>query len=85
MKILNCYTGWPGCVHEARLLRNYEIYLKAEAGELLIPNFHTLGDNAYPLRNWLITPFKNVGQLTRQQIKFNKRLSSIRQNVERAF
>lgn len=84
MKILNCYTGWPGCVHEARLLRKNGIYLKAEAGEL-IPNFHTLGNNAYPLRNWFITPFRNVGQLTRQQIKFNKKLSSVRQNVERAF
>lgn len=85
MKILNCYTGWPGCVHDARVLRNSGLYHKAEAGELIIPNFYILGDSAYPLRNWLVTPFKNVGQLTRQQIKFNQRLSSVRQNVERAF
>jgi hypothetical protein len=82
---LNCYTGWPGCVHDARVLRNSGLYHGAEAGELIIPNSYIVGDNAYPLRNWLITPFKNVGHLTRQQLKFNKRISGVRQNVERAF
>lgn len=35
-------------------------------------------------RNWLITPFKNLVNLKRQQLKSNKRLSTIRQNLERA-
>ncbi|VDI18195.1 Hypothetical predicted protein [Mytilus galloprovincialis] len=85
MKIINAYTGWPGCVHDARVLRNSSVYIKAEAGELFSQNYHIFGDNAYPLRNWLVTPFKNFGNLTRQQIKFNKRLSGVRQTVERAF
>ena len=82
MKILNCYTGCPWYVHDARVLRNSGRYHKVEAGELIIPNFYILSDSAHPLRNWLITPFKNVGQLTRQQIKFNQRLSNVRQNEE---
>ncbi|XP_071138718.1 uncharacterized protein [Mytilus edulis] len=85
MKIINAYTGWPGCVYDARVLRNSSVYIKAEAGELFSQNYHIFGDNAYPLRNWLVTPFKNFGNLTRQQIKFNKRLSGVRQTVERAF
>ena len=85
MKIINAYTGWPGCVHDARVLRNSSVYIKAEAAELISQNYHIFGDNAYPLRNWLVTPFKNFGNLTRQQIKFNKRLSGVRQTVERAF
>lgn len=85
LKIINCYTGWPGCVHDARVLRNSGLYYKAENGDMFLQNQFILGDNTYPLRNWLITPFKNLGTLTRQKLKFNKRLSSVRQHVERAF
>ena len=65
------------CVTQVCLLR--------QKPELFTPNHHIFGDNAYPLRNWLVTPFKNFGNLTRQQVKFNKRLSGVRQTVERAF
>lgn len=84
LKILNAYTGWPGCVHDARVLRNSSLFTKAEAGELFSQDHHIFGDNAYPLRNWLIAPFKNFGNLSRQQVKFNQRLSGERQTVERA-
>ena len=85
MKFTNVYTGWPGCVHDARVLRNSALYREAEAGNLILRDHHIFGDSAYPLRNWLVTPFKNFGNLTPQQIRFNKRLSSARQIVERAF
>ncbi|XP_069108207.1 putative nuclease HARBI1 [Argopecten irradians] len=85
MAFINVYTEWPGCVHDARVLRNSTLFHKAEAGELILQNHHIFADNAYPLKNWLITPFKNLGNLTRPQIRFNKRLSSVRQTVERAF
>lgn len=83
MIIINAYTGWPGCVHDARVLRYSSLF--AEAGQLFAQNHHILADNAYPLQNWLITPFKNFGKLTRLQLSFNIRLSSVRQTVERAF
>lgn len=85
MIMTNVYTGWPGCTHDARVLRNSSLYIRAEAGEMFLQNHHILGDSAYPLRNWLITPFKNFGHLTAQQIRFNKRVSSVRQTVDRAF
>ena len=85
MLITSVYTGWPGCTHDARVLRNSGLYQRAEAGEMFINDHHIFGDSAYPLRNWLITPFKNFGNLTVQQTRFNKRLSSVRQTVERAF
>ena len=47
---------------------------------MFIQDHFIIGDNANPLRNWLITPFKNLVNLKRQRLKFNKRLSTIRQN-----
>jgi hypothetical protein len=85
MRITHVYTGWPGCVHDARVLRNSSLYEEAEAGQLIIHDHYILADSAYPLRNWLITPFKNFGNLTPQQTRFNRRLSSVRSTVERAF
>jgi hypothetical protein len=50
--IISAYTGWPGCTHDARVLRNSILYKKAEEGQAVIQNHHILADNAYPLRNW---------------------------------
>lgn len=47
--------------------------------------YHLLGDKAYPSRVNLLTPFRDNGHLTRQQILFNNRLSKARSAVERAF
>ena len=34
--------------------------------------------------SWLITPFRNNGHLTAQQLRFNRVLSTLRQKIERA-
>lgn len=83
--ITSAYTGWQGCTHDARVLRNSALFQKAEAGELILENHHILADNAYPSRNWLVSPVKNYGNLSPQTIWFNKKLSSARQTVQRAF
>lgn len=76
---MHVYTGWPGCTHDARVLRNSTLYKKVEEGQAI------LADNAYPLRNWLVSPFKNYVHLTPQQQRYNTKLSSARQSVERCF
>ena len=59
--------GWPGSVHDARVLANSGIYKKYYNKEILqgdelcvdgceIPVF-LVGDSAYPLLPWLIKPF----------------------------
>jgi len=82
--ITSAQTGWPGCSHDGGVLRNTELFHKAEAGNLTTPEKHLFGDSAYPLKNWLITPFRDNGQLNNQQHRFNRALSSCRQTVERA-
>lgn len=79
------YTAWPGCTHDARVLRNSALYQKAEAGALILENHHILADNAYPLKNWLISPVNKYGNLSPQTIRFNEKLPSARQTIEKAF
>lgn len=49
----------------------------------IAPNKFILADSAYPLKQWLITPFKDTGRLTVLQRRFNRVLSGSRQSVER--
>ena len=81
---MDVYTGWPGCTHDARVLRNSSLFSRAEAGELFSADKVVIGDSAYPVKNWLITPFKDNGHLGARRRRFNKVLSSSRPVVERA-
>ena len=48
--------------------------------------YHIIGDSAYPMSNYLMTPYKARGvTLTDHQKKFNTHLSSKRAVIERAF
>lgn len=49
------------------------------------PETHVLGDVAYPLRECLLTPFRNFGSLTDQQKKFNARFSATTVRNENVF
>lgn len=78
------YTGWPGSTHDARVLRNSSLFTNATGGQYFDLNRYIIADSAYPLKAWLITPFKDNGHLNINQRRFNRVLSSARQVVERA-
>jgi hypothetical protein len=83
LQFLHVVAGWPGSVHDARVLRNSDIWN-------ICPNWcgpdnHIIGDGAYPLQTWLLKPFRNNGHLTRTQRRYNFHLSSARAAIERAF
>jgi hypothetical protein len=82
MSFTDVYCGWPGRVHDARVLRNSP--LSHRCYELCGVN-HLIGDGGYPIKPWLLTPYRDNGHLTRDEVKFNKSLSRARSVIERAF
>lgn len=46
---------------------------------------HIIADAAYPLRMWLLTPYRDNGHLTHEQRRYNNYLSSNRMVIEKAF
>ncbi|KAL2087270.1 hypothetical protein ACEWY4_018329 [Coilia grayii] len=92
---LNINVGWPGSVHDARVLRNSKVFALAEDCDLFPDDTRDihgtpvpimlLGDPAYPLLPWLIKGYPESGQLPREKRHFNYRLSRARMVVECAF
>ncbi|KAI4462979.1 hypothetical protein MML48_4g00000652 [Holotrichia oblita] len=52
---------------------------------LLNENQHIIGDSAYPLMKNVMTPFRDNGHLTAEELNYNFKLSSIRSVIERSF
>nr|CAI5817200.1 unnamed protein product [Callosobruchus analis] len=48
-------------------------------------DFHILGDSGYPCLQHLLTPFRDNGHLTRQQVNYNRILSKNRCVIEHSF
>ena len=82
LRFTNVFAGFPGKVHDARVLRHSALF---QDGLRLCGDGHLLGDSAYPNLAWLLTPFRNNGHLTNVQVRYNYTHSSIRSTVERAF
>ena len=84
MTITDAFCGYPGRCHDARVFRNSPIYdeVSANRDNFFPGNSHLIGDSAYPLLTWLLTPFKNFGNLTRRQRSYNYKHSSTRMAVE---
>ena len=53
LRFMDIYVGWPGSVHDARVLRNSPLYQAAD--NLFQGDTHLLGDSAYPLQRCIIS------------------------------
>ena len=89
-RFTDIYIGWPGRVHDARVFGNSTLYQKGVNGTLFpewtktiaqeeIP-LVVLGDPAY--LPWVMKPYIDNGHLSRDQRRFNYRLSRARVVVE---
>ncbi|XP_067207680.1 putative nuclease HARBI1 [Linepithema humile] len=83
-RFLDVFTGVPGKLHDSRTFKLS--FLKQNIEEICENgSFHLLGDSAYPIREFLMTPYKDFGNLTPSHIKFNEKLSATRVKIENAF
>ncbi|XP_011869570.1 PREDICTED: putative nuclease HARBI1, partial [Vollenhovia emeryi] len=82
---IDVHIGESGSLHDARVLKKSSLYRAAEEDPNFFNGCFLLGDSAYPNLKWLAPPFKNYGQLTENEIRFNVRHSSARSIIEHAF
>ena len=80
MKFTNIVARWPGSTHDARIFENSSICLRFEENEI---NGLLLGDQGYPCRPFLMTPFRNPD--VEAEVIFNRSLNKTRSAVERMF
>lgn len=82
MEFTYVWTGNPGSTHDATVLRSSDLFQNHDK----IPNSYCLlGDSAFPILEWLITSFRDCGNLTQEQRRFNRVHSRCRQVIERTF
>lgn len=88
-------VGTNGRISDGGVFSNTKFYEKLSSNLLNIPEpaeissgeklpYVLVGDDAFPLRPYLMKPYKQEN-LTKQQELFNRRLSSARVRVENAF
>ncbi|XP_045199193.2 putative nuclease HARBI1 [Mercenaria mercenaria] len=65
LRFTDVYCGWPGSVHDARVLKKSPLYHEIDEDPVkkFPGNTHILGDSAYSLTTWLLVPFKDYGNL----------------------
>ena len=94
-KFLDISLGYPGSLHDSRVLTLSPIYdaiLKEEvmaapkteiSGHTIVPML--AGDNAYPLNRHIITPFSKRRRMSRAEKNFNRKICALRSVFERSF
>ncbi|CAI6373883.1 unnamed protein product [Macrosiphum euphorbiae] len=82
-KFIDVFTGIPAKIHDARVFVLSD--LSKDLPSMCEKKYNLLGDGAYPIREWLLVPYKDYGRLTESQKTFNKTLSSTRVLIENTF
>ena len=95
LKFIDVSTGFPGSIHDARIMRLSRVHREVSCGNWLSGPSRQIGgcevrpllvgDSAYPLSSWLMKPFKQTRTLTESQLRYNHALSQARVAVEQAF
>ena len=96
IKFLSVSAGFPGSLHDTRILRNTWLNQLANNRDILqTPLFHlsatasvksfVVGDAAYPMHEWLIKPYQYAPNIDQEEKIFNLALSLARMIIEGAF
>ncbi|XP_049516968.1 uncharacterized protein LOC125942745 [Dermacentor silvarum] len=83
-RFLDTCIGSSSKIHDSRIFKLSSLSKKLP--KLCDNNaYHLLGDAAYPLRPYLLTPFRDYGALSKAHIDFNKKFSATRVLIENSF
>lgn len=82
---IDAHCGEPGSLDDAEVLKKSSLYTTASNYVNFFKKYFLLGNSVYPSLRWLVPPFTNNGQLSKNQIQFNCLHSSTRDVVETAF
>ncbi|KAL3097738.1 hypothetical protein niasHT_026834 [Heterodera trifolii] len=80
-KFTNIDLRWPGSTHDSFVLRQSDVWEYFESG--LSGNSILLGDSGYPLKKWLMVPFRDPKTVAEK--RFNTALCKGRSVIEHAF
>ncbi|XP_066603775.1 putative nuclease HARBI1 [Prorops nasuta] len=80
---LDVFTGPPSKIHDARIFKLS--FISSILPDICGNEWHILGDAAYPIKKYLITPYRDYGNLTEEQRNFNYKFSACRVKIENAF
>ncbi|GBG81518.1 hypothetical protein CBR_g32507 [Chara braunii] len=95
LRVLDVFVGYPGSVHDMRMLNLSSLWARAEEGQLftgppvMLPfgvrtNGYLLGDNSYPQLEWIVVPYGSLAQHP-SEARFVNKQKTARGAVERAF
>lgn len=82
-RFLDVFLGPPSKIHDSRIFSMSPISQKLPT--ICQQSYHILGDAAYPIREHLLTPFRDYGNLSNRQKKYNKRHCQTRVKIENCF
>ncbi|CAI9558952.1 unnamed protein product [Staurois parvus] len=81
MRILNLVAGYPGSTHDSYILKHSSLHTILTSGNL--PEGWILGDDAYPVTKWLLTPIKYPK--TKAEKNYNAAHKTAHSVIERTF
>ncbi|RUS74045.1 hypothetical protein EGW08_018194 [Elysia chlorotica] len=81
LEIMNCVAKWASSVHDARILRESQLFAAFEGNNKPLQGIF-LADSGYMLRDWLLTPLTNPA--TDRERRYNAAHCSTRSAVERS-
>ncbi|KAK5648280.1 hypothetical protein RI129_003172 [Pyrocoelia pectoralis] len=73
---VDVFTGTPGKIHDSRVFDLSPI--SKEIPTIFEKKYHLLGDSAYSIREYLLTPYRDYGNLTNEKILFNKKFGLLK-------
>lgn len=82
-RFLDVFVGSPSKIHDSRIYRLS--FISKDIPTICGDKHHLLGDAAYSLREYLLTPYRDYGDLTIQQKIFNKKHCQTRVKIENCF